>query len=107
MTDGDGMEQVEFPMLRECLEQGGTVALFPLMKDWDRKRLNALLAELERADEMSDAAYGKLATSVEYFFSQQKSKDLDAARMELVCVMSEICSVALYYLGRAEVKDGQ
>jgi hypothetical protein len=97
----------KFPILKECLDQGGTVQLFPLMKAWDRTRLNALLAELEKADGMADQAYGELATSIEYFFSPTRSRSLDAARMELVCIMAEISSVALYYLGRAEVKDGQ
>lgn len=56
------VESPKFPILRECLAEGEVARLFPLMKDWPHHKLNALLAELESADDLSQEAWGELAT---------------------------------------------
>ena len=92
----------DFPLINECVAQGDTWALFPLMKNWSRERLNALLAEVERADEFTQEAWARLALQSGNFFSKRRSQDLDKEKMESLLMLSEICSVALYYMGRKE-----
>ena len=90
----------DFPLVNECVAEGDVLALFPLMKDWDRAKLNALLEEIERADESATDAWGALALQAENFLSKRRSEALDKARMEAFCMLSEIASVAYYYIGR-------
>lgn len=92
----------DFPLLNECVAQGDAWALFPLLKDWSREKLNELLEEINHADEGTTEAWGKLAVQAENFLNKRRSEALDKAKMETFCMLSEISSVALYYIGRFE-----
>lgn len=92
----------DFPLLNECVGQGDAWALFPLLKDWDKEKLNDLLIEIEHAEELSDQAYGKLALQAENFLNKRRAETLDKAKMEAFCMLAEIAGVAYYYIGKFE-----
>jgi hypothetical protein len=88
------------------LEIGDTLALFPVLKDWTTEELQALLNDVDEFsaanNEAIDAAWGKVVLKPEVFFNRALSKDVDRLRdekkMTVLSVMSEICSVAIFYL---------
>ncbi len=92
--------------LKKCVETGDVLALFPLLKDWSQDELRALLADIEaqcaEAIEKNDAKHRELAFEPTNFFSRARSKAVDdaakQAHIQIVGMLSEIASVALYYL---------
>jgi len=104
--------------LQKVLEIGDTLALFPVLKDWTTEELQALLNDCDEFSsaqwEAIDAAWKKLAFRPEVFWSTALSKDMDRMRdekkMTVLSVMSEVCSVAIFYLYERgvplEVPDG-
>jgi hypothetical protein len=92
--------------LKTVLAVGDTLALFPVLKDWPTEELQALLEDLEWYTDVSLKAIGeawaKTAMEPSLFFDAANAKFLDNIRdekkMEVMMVMSEICSVAIYYL---------
>ena len=98
------------PRLRACFDAGGTVALFPLLKDWSKAELRALLADAKAyntaVQPIIDQAHGDLALKAENFLSATRSASVDAARrqveIDLLAMCSEIVSVCYFYLGEKE-----
>jgi hypothetical protein len=92
--------------LQRVLEIGDTLALFPVLRDWTTKELQALLEDLDEFSAANykaiDEAWKQIAFKQEVFLSRALSKDLDKIRdekkMTVLTVMSEICSVAIFYL---------
>jgi hypothetical protein len=95
------------PRLRTCFDAGGVVALFPVLKDWSRAELRALLADVKAystaVQPIIAQAHADLALKTENFFSRERSASIDKAKqqieLDLLGVCSEICSVAYFYLG--------
>jgi hypothetical protein len=87
-----------FPLLTECLRMGGSVAMFPMLKDWNRPKLDALLAEIDAADDVANAAYRVFKPH--FFLHKSGQRQLDAARMEATAILSEVAAVALYFIGQ-------
>ena len=93
--------------LKTCLKAGSAVALFPILKDWPKEELRELLADIDvhwkAADAKIDETWQKFAFREEVFFnpkaSQRIDDDVKALRAELSGILSEVSSVALYYLG--------
>lgn len=100
------------PRLQACFEAGSTVALFPILKDWSAAELRALLEDVEAYNTavlpIIQQAFGDLAIKPENFFSKDRSASIDEAKhqieLDLLAVCSEICSVALLYLGTEEAQ---
>ena len=92
--------------LKTCLEAGSVEALFPVLKDWPQGELRALLEDINAhwkvADAQIDDTWQKFAFRPEVFLSPQTSQQCDrvvkAIRNELFGVLSEVSSVALFYL---------
>lgn len=99
--------------LQKCFDAGSVVDLFPLLKDWPRSELSALLEDIDRyadsANDAIDSAHKEQAFRPEMFFSRKRSEELDKAvhsvAMDIFAMCSEISSVALYYLGNEEATD--
>ena len=93
--------------LKKCIEAGGVVNLFPLLKDWTKEELAALCADIDdyhgEQAKAIDEKWKLDAFKTNNFFSKRNSTALDFARdnalIDLVALCSEIYSVALYYLG--------
>lgn len=100
------MNETKFPILRECFETGGTLALFPLMKDWSGEKLKSLISEVEAFSKLATEEWKKQTFLPENFFSASRSRSLDRARFEVDSVLSEICSVAYHYLGPMKAPSG-
>jgi len=105
MTTTAPPAKVRFPLLRECLIAGGSVALFPVLKDWGRAKLDALLAEIEAADDVANEAYRELLFKPEFFLHKSGQRQLDADRMEATVILSEVAAVALHFIGRIGRKE--
>lgn len=99
--------------LRQCLDAGSVVALFPLLSDWTADDLLALLGEIDSFYEAERKRlaeiYGGLVFKPEIFFSRKASVSLDRARddagMNLVACLAEIASVAMHYLPRHDAAE--
>jgi len=98
--------------LQKVLKIGDTMALFPEFKDWTTEELQALLTDVEQFAEQQykaiDDAWNKVAFKPEKFFNPKAAHSLDKLRDErrlaVTAVMSEICSVAIFYLNERGVK---
>ena len=94
--------------LRKCIDAGGVVELFPLLKDWPKDELKALVNDCGKLHEefMAEVGvkYKEAVFKPENFFSQTRAKALDDAKKEAfftsLGICSEISSVALFYLDR-------
>ena len=92
--------------LRKCIDAGGVVELFPLLKDWSEDELKALVEDCNKLHEEFMAEMGlKYKEAVfkpENFFSQTRAKALDDAKKEAfftsLGICSEVSSVAQFYL---------
>lgn len=93
--------------LQKCFDAGGTLALFPLLKDWNKAELQSLLADVEAYDAAMTAvieyAHREIAFQPANFLSRSRSKAADraaeAAHFENLAMCAEICSVVYHYLG--------
>lgn len=94
------------PRLQTCLDAGSVVALFPILKDWSRQELQALLVDVDEFHKTHSHTIGQLYRKTSLipavFFSPTLSDAVDDAADEmsrdLIIMCSEIASVALYYL---------
>lgn len=94
------------PRLKRCLEAGGAVGLFPVLKDWTQDELLELEGEiatwLESADATLDSIFTRHAFTIETFLSPAAPKDLDHSiqrkRVEITNTAAEIFSVLYCYL---------
>jgi hypothetical protein len=110
----DQMAQPGGERLRRVLRVGDTLALFPVLKDWPTEELQALVLDAEvfmtQAHADIDKAWAELALTPAAFFDQRASRELDRVReekkFEFMCIMSEICSVAIFYLNERGAKVG-
>lgn len=92
--------------LKQCLDAGNVLLLFPIMDGWSCARLEELQAEINLCYEDGCKAimehWGKLAVMPNNFFRPDRAAGLDAARddaqMRLLGVCAEISSVIQYYL---------
>lgn len=101
--------------LQKVLEIGDTMALFPILRGWTTEELQALIEDAgefyEATDKAIDEAWKRLAFQPDNFLGAGQSREIDKARDEkkimVLSVMSEICSVAIFYLNERGVKtDG-
>lgn len=100
--------------LKSVLAVGGTEALFPFLKDWSTEELKALLNDVDAhhtfLEAVTDAAWQETAIRSEFFFNRAASAELDKQhrrmKVEILGMCSEICSVAIYYLGERGEDDG-
>lgn len=100
------MKQQPTERLRKVIEVGDTLKLFPLLQDWSTPELKALLHDVDVynrvVNKQIDAGWAEGALLPEFFFDRGASKQLDAARddakMHVMQICSEICSVAIFYL---------
>jgi len=92
--------------LGKCFKAGGTVELFPLLAEWDKPTLKALIEQTKDfhcqiAMEIEERWKEQVFKS-EIFLSAERSKQVDDIRkaqdLELVALCSEIVSVAMFYL---------
>lgn len=98
--------------LKTVLGLGGVVALFPVLKDWSTDELRALLRDIEEYASVShkaiDRAWETVALSPNVFLSEALSKTVDKYRdekkIEVMQIMSEISSVAMFYLNQRGIK---
>jgi uncharacterized protein YktA (UPF0223 family) len=98
--------------LQSVLEVGDTLALFPVLKDWSTEELQALLADIDAfsaaTNKAIDKTWAQIAVKPDIFFSKRGSQQIDKLRdnkkMNVLMVLSEICSVAIFYLDRRGVK---
>jgi hypothetical protein len=98
--------------LQKVLSAGDVLALFPLLKDWPTDELQALLKDIEEYTAANydtiDREWEKFIFQPAAFFDQAVSRKLgrvrDEKKMEVMAVMSEICSVAILYLERRGVE---
>lgn len=90
------------------MDAGSVERLFPLLKDWSKEELKALLGDVEKHHGEAlgeiEKARGAEALKPENFFSGWRSKRVDAAagraKLQVMLVCAEIVSVAEYYLAR-------
>jgi len=98
--------------LQRAFDAGSVMDLFPILKDWSTDELQALVKDAEKftshADKKIDAAWEATIFKSEVFFNSAASKEADALRemgkLEIMMIMSEICSVAFFYLEERGVK---
>ena len=101
--------------LKAVFAVGGTIALFPVLKDWSTVELRALLADVDAyydfLNAATDAAWQDTVLQVDYFFNRGKSALLDKQfkqmKIEILGMCSEICSVVYYYLNERGEDDGE
>jgi hypothetical protein len=105
-----GAIPVKSDRLQKALEVGSVTALFPLLVDWPTDELQALLRD---CDEYSAACCDSIDRAWESFIFQPAnffgdSRGLDKVRdqkkMQVLAVLSEICSVAFFYLSERGIK---
>jgi hypothetical protein len=92
--------------LRKVLEVGSVLDLFPVLKDWSTYELQALLKDVDSFAAAQyaaiDEAWKKAVFRQEVFLNSKASKFVDRAKDEskirVMTAMSEICSVAIFYL---------
>src|SRR3954468_2308530 len=95
-----------FPLLTYCFQNStSSVGLFPIMKEWNQKKLRNLLDEIEHADDVSAGAYGEMVLRAENFLSPSRSRALDEQRLEFTLILSEIAAVALHYVDQKGVSS--
>jgi len=92
--------------LQRAIGTGSATALFSVLNDWPTPELQALLKDADdfitESHAAIDKAWQKTAMLPEVFFNHKNSMFIDHYRDEtkqsVVLTMSEICSVAIYYL---------
>ena len=92
--------------LQKCIDAGGVVELFPLLKDWSEDELKALVEDCNKLHEENvdgiERAYKEQVFKPEMFLNRANSKALDEAKKKAYCdslgICSEISSVAQFYL---------
>jgi hypothetical protein len=97
--------------LKKCISTGSVEALFPLLRDWPKKELKALLKDVETFYDgymkVVDGRLKKIVTRLKGISEPQlrllppatKAFRRDVA-FRLLALCSEISSVALYYLAK-------
>ena len=97
--------------LKKCISTGSVEALFPLLRDWPKKELRALLKDVEAFYDgymrVVDGRLREIAKRLEGISEPQlrllplatKAFRRDVA-FRLLAICSEISSVALYYLAK-------
>lgn len=92
--------------LRKVFEVGGTLALFPVLKDWPTEELRALLKDVEEYMDVACSGIDRAVVATKQHIGPEAALAhaplLDSLRddkkMEVTMMASEICSVALFYL---------
>ncbi len=96
--------------LQKCLDAGGVAELFLLLKDWPHEDLKHLIQDTSDFMVEEHARTAILTHEhlfkMENFFSDLRSSAILKAEAEArdnaLAIMTEICSVATYYLPEAE-----
>ena len=99
---------MSYERLLKCIPAGSAAGLFRLLKDWTKPELKAVLDEVDEYDKAFNSAvhksYAEIAMRPENFLNRRRSKEIDEALHEVdlnnFAMLSEISSVALYYLDR-------
>ncbi len=94
--------------LKLCLAQGSVEGLFPMLKDWDVKELQALMDDVEEMQNQTLKAVKKRTEEhllkPENFFNDKAAEAVlgagEKASMDVCGMCAEIASVAMYYLER-------
>lgn len=93
--------EIPSPRLKKCLELGSVNALFPVLQDWSKAELKALVQDV---DLLFDTRLEKINEKVEEISKLEgcSPEALERAKqgvtISLLGVCAEISSVALYYL---------
>jgi hypothetical protein len=98
-------EPKDFQLLNEAVAQGELGALFRLMQDWPKTKLNALLAEINEVDHAIEKEWNTLAFKAENFLSKTRGQALDEAHARVFAMLCEISSVVMYYIGKHEERE--
>lgn len=96
--------------VKRCVEAGSIEALFPLLKDWPKSELEALIDDIEglydEALEKVDGEWARRVMESGNFLDAARGRTLDKShddvRFHLLIACSDIQSVALYCLGQVE-----
>jgi hypothetical protein len=99
--------------LKQTLEVGNVLALFPILKDWSTDELKALIQDANdlcaaTQDEI-DKAWKCLAFQPTVLLSpnkqfQELAHVCDEGKLKVAAALSEICSVAMFYLEQRGVE---
>lgn len=106
-------ETIPSARLKECFQSGGVVELFPVLSEWSKTELRALLKDvevfhqvsLEKLERKSKEMTAKLKPLKEDKLVRQAVKyAYEKLAFRLLVVCSEINSVAMYYLKEGDKK---
>lgn len=94
--------------LKQCLEAGDVLSLFPLLATWTDEELRALVKDVEQLYQDSQSkleeVHKRESFKLENFFNRERSKAVDQvfgeADLQVFAICAEISSVAQYYLER-------